>query len=77
MGPALRDEQLEPHRAQALLAGRALGEAHELAPDPDPAVGRVGGQHPELAGVRVDPPDAHGADDLVAQTGHRQLARPG
>ena len=59
------------------LAGRALCEAHELAPDPDPAVGRVGGQHPELAGVRIDPPDAHGADDLVAETGHRQLARPG
>src|SRR5438270_5384087 len=74
VGPAGGDEQLELHGVEAAGGADPLGEVDEQPADPGAAVLGGGGEHPQLAGAGVEPPDPDAAGHNPAGGGDRHLA---
>ena len=75
VGPRLRYQQFELHRAEPLFPGPAFREGDELPTYADAAMLGTRDQHPELAPAAVEPLDAHGADQPAVQPGDNKLPR--
>ena len=65
------------HRAHPVRTGVALGEANQLAADPDASMGWVSAEHPELARALIQALHANAPDDLVGHARHGNLPGPG